>query len=503
MMLHIFRKDAKRLWPAVAVSMAVLASLARLDRWRSDYMPGAAEGYLNLLMPVVWAALLGLAVELDPLAGTTQFWITRPCRRGALLAAKLLFAVLFVHLPLFAADCYILAARGFPPVQHLPALLTRQAVFAGALTLPALALASLVRNFTHFILELVGAAALALVLSGMLGGAHPFYLWEPFTAVRAQAMVVVAAAASAAILYLQYRSRRLLVSRVLAAGSAVLASLLFVLFVPANALAVRASTNPARGPLALRLDPSRRRQDGLGRGVTVRLPIALTGVPDGTRAEMVSLWSQISAAGGPSYEDRMPTKLPAPGVQPYRLYMDGGPWMNRPPEWITLQFAAPVYDGLSARPVTLRGEAAVRLFRQGTASVMSIGETRDIAGVGRCTASMATTRLEEQMVKLECESPERSPYQTQATLINPSAAANWTHRLGDARTASTGPMTTWLSPLYRDDTYWQLAPHPAGFGSQWLVPAELAPGARIEILPQQEEGYAAIRFEFRNLDLRQ
>jgi hypothetical protein len=198
----------------------------------------------------------------------------------------------------------------------------------------------------------------------------------------------------------------------------------------------------------------------------------------------------------------MPTSLPSFGSQPYRLYIDSGRLVDPSPESILLQFAHSTYEALAYRPLTLRGEAAVRLFRREPAIGMAIGETRDVAGVGRCTTSIASVRLEEQMVKLECESPARSPFRIRATLLSPGGLANWTHTLGDARTAAAGPVLTWLSPLYRDNTYWQLAQNPAGPGSQWLVPAQLAPGSRIEIVPERDAGYASVRYEFRDLDLR-
>jgi hypothetical protein len=77
------------------------------------------------------------------------------------------------------------------------------------------------------------------------------------------------------------------------------------------------------------------------------------------------------------------------------------------------------------------------------------------------------------------------------------------HALGDARTATGAPTITWLSPLYRDETYWQLPQNPAGPGSQGLVPAELSWGARIQVIFERDIGYAAARHEFRYLELRQ
>jgi hypothetical protein len=46
-MLHIFKKDLRRLWPAVLITLVLLAELARLDCWRRDWLATSAEGWLN------------------------------------------------------------------------------------------------------------------------------------------------------------------------------------------------------------------------------------------------------------------------------------------------------------------------------------------------------------------------------------------------------------------------------------------------------------------------
>src|SRR5689334_27335 len=115
LVLHIFRKDVRRLWPQIVATLAIVAALGREDRWRSDWLASQTEGWLNLLLPLMWAFLIGLAIGQEPLTGHRQFWITRPYRRSGLLAAKLLFALAFVHLPFFVEQAYVLAARGFAP----------------------------------------------------------------------------------------------------------------------------------------------------------------------------------------------------------------------------------------------------------------------------------------------------------------------------------------------------------------------------------------------------
>ena len=108
MVLHTLRKDVRRLWPVVVIALVLLGTLARSDRWRSDTIIGSNEGWLNLLLPLAFACLIALAVLEEPLAGDRHFWLTRPHRWSALLAAKLTFALLFVHVPFLIADGYIL-----------------------------------------------------------------------------------------------------------------------------------------------------------------------------------------------------------------------------------------------------------------------------------------------------------------------------------------------------------------------------------------------------------
>ena len=97
LMLHIFKKDLRRLWPAVLIMLALMAELARLDCWRKDSLATSAEGWLNLLLPLTWACLIALLVQQESLVGDRHFWITWPYRWQALLGSKALFVLLFIH----------------------------------------------------------------------------------------------------------------------------------------------------------------------------------------------------------------------------------------------------------------------------------------------------------------------------------------------------------------------------------------------------------------------
>ena len=51
LMLHILKKDARRLSWQIIVTLVLLAALVRADSQREDYVPGSMEGWLNLLLP--------------------------------------------------------------------------------------------------------------------------------------------------------------------------------------------------------------------------------------------------------------------------------------------------------------------------------------------------------------------------------------------------------------------------------------------------------------------
>ncbi len=501
MILHILHKDIRRLWLAIAASLVVLASLAWHDRWRSDWLPGATEGYLNILTPIVWACLIGLATAQEPLVGDRQFWITRPYRRPQLLTAKLLFAILFVHFPSILADCYILSSRGFPPLAYVPQLAMKQLVLAGAVTLPAMALAAVARSFSHFILEIVGVAAVFLVLSGSYWGFN--YTWEPFDAVRRQLIVLLAAAASAAILGMQYFGRRVLVSRIVGLGAAVAAVVVFCYFLPQSALALRAGVAPAPAVPSLRFDTAPRSPyPSWGRDIMVALPIVVDGFPDPVRARVEAVHSEILTGAGEHYSQEMPTTYRPFEKMPYTLWIQPGDWDEKAPRWMTLHIDLVTFAKMQNAPVTLRGEAGVTLYRLLDSGWIGVGEMRDVDGLGRCTAGIAEERFAEERLKLECESPRDNPIGTRARLWSPATGREWKHRLGEARSIGNGPRVTWLSPIERDQTFWNIVPEPGGPGSQWQLPRDLAPGARIEITPQRVLGYAAVRYEFRDVDLR-
>jgi hypothetical protein len=125
--LHIFAKDVRCLWYEIAIVLIIAVDYAYLQCL--SHPPYVLATVLLALQPIAWPFLVVRAVHEEPLPGDQQFWITRPYSWRSLLAAKVLFMLAFLHLPLFLADCVILAWHGFSPLPYLPGLLWRQAAF--------------------------------------------------------------------------------------------------------------------------------------------------------------------------------------------------------------------------------------------------------------------------------------------------------------------------------------------------------------------------------------
>jgi hypothetical protein len=496
MMLHIFRKDVRRLWPGIVGSLVVLGALARQDRWRLDWGPGATEGYLNLLVPILWGCLVALAVEQDPIPGDRQFWITRPFRRTSLVGAKLLFALLFVHVPSVIADCYILGARGFSPLAYAPQLLTKQLVLACALTIPAMALASLVRSFSHFVLEVAAVAALFLVLAGPYSG--PLYQWPILEGARNLLLVSVAAIAGAVILAAQYFGRRVLFSRVVGGAAGAGCALIFVLLLPPSALAIRATLSSAPVKPSLELAPAAAASyAGPARQVRLALPVRIAGLPPGTRVSAAAVRSELIGADGARYSETRPLRYNPAVRRTHDFGLNVSEFHDNPSASLVLTVDPTVFASLARGPVTLRGEVSLALHRMGQPVWLPVGARAEVAGAGRCMTRDAEDAFSgASRVIVECESPVHDVAGVEARLWDPRSGREWRRFLVPAR-GFMGPGISWLSPLYRDVAFVNVGER----DGDWEIPNAAVSTAKVEITPRIPLGYAAVQYEFRDVDL--
>ena len=239
--LAIFRKDVRRQWPRLAGALALTVLTGCVDS------PDPAGGIANLLYLVwtaCWVYIGASVIQQESLPGDRQYWLTRPYDWRKLLAAKVLFIILFAALPLIATKAAVLWANGTPPLRYAPAILSRSLAFTGAVGLLAGALAAVTGTLTQFLwgfLALAGLEAAAIALGVNYGGDWGAVAW-----IRSAMVEMLIAAAGVAVLLLQYRRRRTFVSRAILSVTALLVAVCPVRKRLARCVASRKRTPPGR-----------------------------------------------------------------------------------------------------------------------------------------------------------------------------------------------------------------------------------------------------------------
>lgn len=448
--LVILRKDLRRLWWEGAVGAAVAGALTYFDAQRYDFVPSPTEAMLNFLTPAVWAYLIAMLVHQEALVGDRQFWITRPYSRGALLLAKLLGAIALVHIPALISDCVILSSHHFHPLRSLPQLAWKQAIVAGAITVPALAIAAATRNLPQFAF----GATLAALAGVLLAAGDYSAPWLRVERLPGIAALLTLGAGAMIVVVIQYKSRRTALARVTGAASGLAAALLF-LYVPAGG-----STNGGGEPGAISVELDTSRPGAIQStwpGSTIRqvaIPIRMSGAPEtpGLRFEQVDL--RLTADSGAAWT--MSRRRRWPGLS-------GS--ISRDSQVVFLTEA--IYDRVAAHPVTIHGKLAAVLTETKAAVIPAQSAPSPVPGLGRCTSGPSAPRLWRVM----CESPETIP-QTHVFLRAGSEAIGRPQYLGDSAPFVRYPLTPWLSPLNRRQTFFHLREDgPAAVGDQWRVPA--------------------------------
>jgi len=167
--LLIFRKDVRHLATFILTVLALQTVLA-ISQVRAVEIANARPQIIQflitfLLLPFAWIFLVALLVLQEPITGENSFWVTRPYSRRGLLIAKLLFILVFLNLPLFLSDCFILQTLHLPV--NIGQLVLRQLPLFTVVIVPAFALACASRNVSQFALFCV-LFLVAFFLQGQL-----------------------------------------------------------------------------------------------------------------------------------------------------------------------------------------------------------------------------------------------------------------------------------------------------------------------------------------------
>jgi hypothetical protein len=127
--LHIFKKDARRHWPEIVISLALLALFTRheLHPWQNSREVDSLSlfffsfwgRYLTPALVLFWAFLIIRVIQGESLVGDRQWWVTKPYEWRSLFLAKVLFFFVFICVPLFHVQLFLLHKFNFPILGNL------------------------------------------------------------------------------------------------------------------------------------------------------------------------------------------------------------------------------------------------------------------------------------------------------------------------------------------------------------------------------------------------
>ena len=245
------------------------------------------SGWAEILLIPAAAFTIARLIHAEAIPGDRQFWITRPYRWQSLLAAKLLFVLAFINLPIFLAQSIIVLADRFPLASMFPGLLWEQILLLACLSFPIIAFAAVTSRIRAFIFAGLVLFTVLVGLPRLLFGAVNRWIaldnWPiSIEWVRDSIAVLAITAVALGIFYVQYRFRATMLSRTLAVGALAAVALVYVLMPWQLAWAVEArlSKQPAMGE-SLRVAPGAIAFHDQWRRVFLDVPIKVTDVAAG------------------------------------------------------------------------------------------------------------------------------------------------------------------------------------------------------------------------------
>jgi hypothetical protein len=227
--LHILAKDLRRHWIEIALYLLACTAWVWQTAHPSSWMWIPERDLVPILPFLLWFILTVRVVQGESLVGDREFWMTRPYRWGHLMAAKAIFLVLCLNLPMSVSEVALIHAADLPLSWSLvPGLLFLQIMLAFFFTFPAAALASITESFVQWGLAVVGIAVFYMMVSwipwdklppGLEGG-------ENVSSVLGMALI---APALAFVLLWQFARRRVWPARLVFAAALLVVPLVILL----------------------------------------------------------------------------------------------------------------------------------------------------------------------------------------------------------------------------------------------------------------------------------
>jgi hypothetical protein len=487
--LHIFKKDVRHLWFEIAVAVTLVAAFGfvgvRRELWLIDPVINrtAAWTMVQILLPLAWWTLIARAIHDETLPGDRQFWITRPYSWRSLLAAKALFILTFINLPMLLADAVIVRAYGFHPFgTELVGLLWRQVLLVIIFVLPIATLSALTAGFVQLMFAVLIPCVVALIIAIVapemvidrllvLDGAD----W-----VRTYYVFLVICVGASTVLFWQYATRRTTTTRSLAVAVSILAFLGMVVFPGSDAFKIQSwFSKQSVSPLMAHVDFDANKNwltrvvdEGSSR-VRVELPLSITELPPNTIARPEGFSVQLEASDGTVwYAKQVPLQDPSSMGQEFlmKFYVD---------DW----FYRKIKDG----PIKVQGMLYLTLFGNWQTAHVPFGEPSvPVPRVGLCAATVGANKHNYFLI---CTSAFRSP----PVLVS--------YRF---KQAAQERLDLWISTQPRAISY---SPFPAEPGMSPVIQdfelsAAAAPLSEAMVITLEPLAYIHRSFEIVNLRLR-
>ena len=443
--LHIFKKDSRHLWKEILVVTTMITTFTYLGARSRPILTAYAlpidrlDAIYRLLLPLAWWYLIAAVVHEERISGDRQFWLTRPYRRGSLLAAKVLFVLVFLNLPMLLADCVILAAHGFKAWSYLPGLLVRQLLLLLVWFLPFLALATVTDNLQQFLLLLVMIPVLYFIIA-IVGRLPVFGLYSHGEWIPISAMIVVVVVGTFLILRIQYLHRRTTLARGIAICALPLALMVPSFFPRSTAYAAQLALSHRQAvpaSVVLGLDLSRQGgqdrndlvTDGEANTVELDFPLRATGIPQDL--DLIA--------------DHLAVKVRTPDGNSLNTTWRSLMFSDRNGQlWMKVHIDEAVFQKLRGTRVTVRTSAYLTLLGNSRATLIPAGaKSMEVPGIGRC--SFLPDNTHEWV--LFCQAPFRQPVDFCKAILGESEIRKFNEALPIGGSYSPYPAELEVSPL--------------------------------------------------------
>ena len=404
---------------------------------------------------------------------------------------------------------FALAGGGFPPAASFGPLLWKQILFVGAITLPAIALASLVRSFTHFIILVFAGATGVLMVTGVFG--NILALTAPHDEVRQAVVGLSIAAAALAAIWIQYALRRVIPARVIVIAGALVSALFFGLLSAQAEYAMPGTGSQEPPRISLRdapFDDAAGNRFGYGQAATI--PIEIARGAGGDRFHISGVQVEVEMPDGailhsfPQVIDRYALARRTDLFT--SAYFPSG---DSPRGWLWLRINnKPAWERAKNARVHIRGAATFEFYRPGRTAIIPAQGRHSVPDLGWCTTAPQEDQYSGKTValRLVCESLRDRPAAS-VTLRHDPSGWNRQVNLDPPSRYYPGLHGKWFSSLHFGEYFFHIltderrTSYPGATG--FMLPEAYVPSATLEITPEIPTGHALARFDLGEVNLAQ